>query len=117
MSEKKHFGVIGSRSFSNYELLASSLNNYVYKGDVIVSGGAKGADSLAERFAKENSIEFVVYPANWEKFGKSAGFKRNVDIVNSSDIIIAFWDGKSKGTMHSIELAKKMNKKTIIIKV
>lgn len=75
-----------------------------------MSGGAKGADSLAERFAKENNIETMIFPADWDKYGKNAGYIRNKDIISNSDIVIAFWDGKSKGTKISIDLAKQSSK-------
>ena len=106
--------VIGSRTFTNYEKVKKVLDQLEIS--LIVSGGAKGADSLAECYAVENSIETLIFEAEWDKYGRSAGYIRNVDIVNSSDIILAFWDGKSKGTLHSINFAKKKNKALRIIK-
>lgn len=103
-------GVIGSRTFNDYKLLSKVLDLYKNFDYIIVSGGANGADSLSEKYAKENNIKTNIYLPDWKKYGKSAGFIRNNDIVNNSDIIIAFWDGKSKGTKHSISLAKKQNK-------
>lgn len=105
-------GVIGSRSFNDYNLLCNILSNYSI--DEIISGGAKGADSLAIKYAKDNNIKFIEYYPDWSK-GNHAGFLRNQQIVDASDIIIAFWDGKSNGTRDSIKKAKQQNKLVIVI--
>ena len=74
----------------------------------IVAGGANGVDTLAEWWAKRNKIEFVAYPARWDKFGKKAGIIRNHEMIEFCDVLIAFWDGNSKGTLDSILYAKKL---------
>lgn len=109
--------VVGSRSFNDYELLKSKLDALNEKVNIthIVSGGAKGADSLAEKWAKDNKIETVVFYPDWEKYGKSAGFLRNELIIKEADIVIVFWDGSSKGTKLSIDLAIKYSKPHKII--
>jgi hypothetical protein len=108
--------VIGSRNFNDYELLKRSINESFEDVTTIVSGGARGADSLGERYAKENGISTEIYLPNWDRYGKSAGYRRNVDIINNSDSVIAFWDGQSKGTKHSIDISNKAGKKVTIIK-
>jgi hypothetical protein len=110
--------VIGSRTFGDFELLSKSLDEFNdhSKITLIVSGGARGADSLAERYAKERGIEVKVFLPDWERFGKSAGFRRNHDIIAECDACIAFWDGSSKGTLSSIELARKKGARVEIIK-
>lgn len=108
------FGVVGSRNFNNYELLNKTLSEYD-NINYIISGGAYGADKLAERYAINNNIKTIIFLPEWSKYGKSAGFIRNKLIVNESDIIIAFWDGKSKGTKLTIDLIKKYNKPYRII--
>jgi hypothetical protein len=115
MEDMIKIGVVGSRSFNDYELLKRTLDEYLGKVWVIVSGGAKGADSLGEKWARENNIKTCIYKADWAEHGKAAGMIRNVDIVKDSDLIIAFWDGLSRGTEHSINLAKKMDKEVKII--
>lgn len=115
MEDMIKIGVIGSRSFNDYELLKRTLDEYLGKVWVIVSGGAAGADSLGEKWAIENNVKTCIYKPDWEKHGKSAGFIRNKDIVDDSDIVIAFWDSLSRGTEHSINLAKKMNKEVRIV--
>ena len=104
--------IIGSRTFTDYDRLVTICDSLEITG--IVSGGARGADSLAEKYAKERNIPLTVIPADWEKYGRSAGFIRNTYIVEKADEVLAFWDGKSPGTKHSIELAKKLGKKTNI---
>jgi len=76
----------------------------------IISGGALGVDSWAEHIAKEFGFQTRTYPADWDKHGKAAGYLRNEEMVKAADIVIAFWDGKSKGTKHSIDLTLKHRK-------
>jgi hypothetical protein len=104
--------IVGSRTFSNYAELVRCINlNYdISQITDIISGGAKGADSLAEIFAKENNINLIVFKADWDKYGKRAGFIRNCDIIDACDSCIAFWDGHSAGTKHDIELCRKKGK-------
>jgi hypothetical protein len=104
--------VVGSRSFNDYKTLKVVLDELKESINIhcIVSGGANGADTLAERYAKENNIPIEVYKPDWNKHGKAAGFIRNSDIWNNSDLGVAFWDGKSKGTKHSFGIAKKQKK-------
>ena len=107
--------VIGSRSFTNYELLKKTLDELTGI-EKIISGGAAGADSLAEQWARENNIETVIYKPDWAKYGRGAGVVRNRLIIEDCDWCIAFWDGESKGTKSSIEHSKKLNKKLTIVR-
>ncbi len=101
--------VAGGRDFNNYNGLAASLD-YLLKNIndeiQIVSGMARGADRLGERYAQENGYKIIYFPADWDTDGKSAGFKRNVKMAEFADALVAFWDGKSAGTRHMIETAK-----------
>ena len=110
--------IIGSREFNDYSLLEETmteLSTTNFPPTHIVSGGAKGADTLGEKWANENNIETIIFLPDWSKYGKQAGFIRNVDIIKNSDFIVAFWDGESKGTLHSINLTEKQNKPIKII--
>jgi hypothetical protein len=109
--------IIGSRNFTDWNLLESKIDELKLKPTEIVSGGAKGADSLGEKYAKMKNIPIKIYKPDWEKYGKAAGVIRNEDIINYSDRVIAFWDGKSKGTKNSIDHARKLSKKVYIISV
>jgi hypothetical protein len=104
--------VIGSRSFNDYDLLERTLDQYQITS--IVSGGASGADSLAEHYAKKRNITIRVIKPDWS-LGRHAGMLRNTEIVESSDIVFAFWDGQSKGTLDSIKKAARLNKQCVLI--
>ena len=107
--------IIGSRDFNDLTKLNNELEPYLSRIEMVVSGGAKGADKMGEEWAKRNNIKTLIFLAEWNKFGKSAGFIRNEDIIKNCDEVIAFWDGMSKGTKHSISLAEKFNKPCKIV--
>lgn len=102
--------VCGSRTITDYDLIKTNLDRLVNKSDTIVSGGANGVDKLAEKYAKDNNIECVVFKAQWDKYGKSAGYKRNAEMIDYADSVICLWNGMSKGSNHSIDYANKNNK-------
>ena len=107
--------IVGSRTFTDYELLHKIiLANYKIKDiNEIISGGAIGTDTLAERFAKQYSIKLTVFKPDWKKIGRGAGLMRNKDIINEATHVIAFWDRESHGTKNSIDIAIKLNKPII----
>ncbi len=107
--------VVGSRSFSDYRRLAECMDR-LQDVELVVSGGARGADQLAEKWAKNRGIKTRIFSPEWEKYGKSAGVIRNKDIVNNADMVVAFWDGVSKGTAYTIQFAEKkgMNVQTVL---
>ncbi len=110
--------VVGSRNLADYLLVEKTLDAYyfIHGNDLeIVSGGAKGADSLAARYAQENDLKLHVFLPEWNKYGKSAGFRRNTLIWDISDAGVAFWDGVSKGTSHSFDIAKSQGKELEIV--
>lgn len=109
-------GIVGSRTFLDYELVKKALSEYLdkYEDLVIVSGGAKGADSLAEQFADDHNLQKIIFNPDWKKYGKIAGILRNRMIIKESDMIIAFWDGKSRGTKSTISMAKQNDKEVVI---
>lgn len=100
--------IAGGRNFNNYELLKKKCDYYLSNLDtddiVIISGHARGADTLGEKYANEKGYELDLHPADWDKYGKSAGYKRNKEMVDIASAAIFFWDGKSKGTKHAIDL-------------
>lgn len=119
MQEKFYLLVVGSRGYDNYSEMCEKLD-FLLKNQIaqnrkiiIVSGGARGADELAERYADERGYEKHIMPADWEKYGRCAGYHRNNDmhlfISTPSDKkrgCICFWDMQSRGTRHSFKLAK-----------
>lgn len=110
--------IAGSRNFNNYQKLKQECDKFLqdYKNIEIVSGAHyKGADKLGEQYASEKKIKIIKFPADWIKYGKPAGPKRNKQMAIYADALIAFWDGKSKGTKNIIQLAKQRHLKTRII--
>lgn len=103
--------IAGGRNFNDYGFLRDKcdevLADRIPSGNVvIVSGHAKGADLLGERYASEHSLRCELFPANWEKYGRSAGPIRNREMANHADALIAFHDGSSKGTGNMISISE-----------
>ena len=111
--------IAGSRDFNDYELLKKSAIEIITKKTMlpdltrIVSGGARGADTLGERFANEMGLEISRFIPDWDGLGKRAGYVRNAEMAkfavedDNDGMLIAFWDGQSRGTKHMIDLAKR----------
>jgi predicted Rossmann fold nucleotide-binding protein DprA/Smf involved in DNA uptake len=99
--------IAGGRDFSDYELLCDETSKFIgtEKNVTIISGLAKGADTLGCQYAQENNYPVEGFAAEWYKFGKSAGIRRNKLMAKNASHLIAFWDGKSRGTMHMIDFA------------
>ena len=101
--------VVGSRHFNNYQQMEEVLD--WYEIEVIISGGARGADALAKKYAANKNIPYKEFPAEWDKYGKAAGPIRNKKIVEASDEIVAFCEiSKSKGTASTVKIANEMGK-------
>ena len=112
--------IAGGRDFLDYNLLREKVDKILIDKRathkiVIISGCARGADTLALRYASENILDTEEYPADWNAYGKKAGYMRNVEMAENADALIAFWDGKSKGTKHMIDIAteRKLNIRVI----
>lgn len=116
--------VAGTREFDNYLLLQMKLTDYLLsipnEEIEIISGTARGADKLGEQYASDYNLKCIKFPADWNTYGKSAGYRRNAEMAKYASqehgVLFAFWDGKSKGTKHMIDLAYKYNLETYIIK-
>lgn len=102
--------IAGSRTFNDYEYLKQSLKELNLDITEIVCGEAKGADTLGRRYGEENNIPIKSFPAQWDLYGKSAGYIRNSQMGDYADYLVAFWDGKSKGTFNMIEYMRKKGK-------
>ena len=90
--------VAGGRDFVDDEMLTKELENMISMDDGVISGGARGADTLAYDWAGESGRKRKMIPADWDKHGKAAGAIRNQQMAQIGDALIAFWDGKSRGT-------------------
>ena len=101
--------IAGSRDFDDYEMLRKYCDFLLQsQTDIeVVSGTAKGADQLGEKYATERGYKIKRFPADWDKHGKAAGYIRNEEMAKYADSLIAFWNGNSKGTEHMINLATK----------
>lgn len=122
--------IIGSRTFEDYELLEREVSKL--KPTNIISGGAHGADRLAERYAEQHGVRMRVYLAQWNdlsnpdaviktnrlgrKYDALAGIRRNTHIIQAADMVLAFWDGKSPGTRDGIKKAEAMGKKVVVVR-
>jgi len=93
---------------------AIEASGWVKEITVVVSGAARGADRMGENWAKRNGVAIDSRPANWDKHGKSAGYKRNQEMADNADALIAVWDGVSRGTKHMIDIAKDKKLRTFI---
>ncbi len=108
-------GIVGSRQFNDYvsfeKCVFKILSNWNinFKNITIISGGAQGADTLAEIFAKKYNISMTIYKPDWKKYGKGAGIMRNTDIINECTHVIAFPSRTGKGTQDSIRKAQTKN--------
>ena len=104
--------IAGGRDFNNYAELAKTMDyllSNITDDITIVCGKARGADTLGEQYVKEKGYAILYFPADWNKYGRSAGFIRNEQMAKNADALAAFWDGQSVGTRHMIETAKKNN--------
>ena len=104
--------IIGSRKLAAgeencYKLLCENVPSNCTE---IVSGGADGIDTLAQRYARENSILFKRFEPEYDKYGKNAPLVRNTEIVEYAHLVLAFWDGSSRGTAQVITLCGENNK-------
>ena len=107
--------IVGSRDYAKPQ----DVTNFVATlpaDTVVVSGGARGVDSWAERAARARGLAVEIYEANWTAYGRRAGFVRNYTIVKAADQVVAFWDGQSKGTAHSIQVARDLGKDVRIVR-
>lgn len=99
--------IIGSRN------LDVDIEKYIPENTtMIISGGAKGIDSLAETYANEHNIPTIIFEPDYSKYGRKAPIVRNQLIAKEADIVVAIWDGKSKGTAYTINYAQKIGKRT-----
>lgn len=113
MSNIKKLLICGSREFSDYDYFSSRLDEYLSSADLskieIVSGGARGTDTLAEMYAEHRNIKFTKFSTDWQQYGHAASYVRNGEMAKycrgPMNTTIAFWDGKSLGTKHMMREA------------
>lgn len=121
--KETRFIIAGGRDFNDLKKLEKEADNVIQglQGRIIIiSGAANGADKLGEKYAIIHNLEVVKFPANWNLYGKSAGPRRNAEMAKyaseENGILLAFWDGESRGTRNMIENAKRCNLKIKVVK-
>ena len=102
--------IVGSRDFPDLRRVRLYVRQNIGRISLLISGGARGVDWAAEEEADAMGIPAKIFSADWDGFGRSAGFRRNVDIVKAADKVVVFWDGLSAGARHDIDLALKYHK-------
>lgn len=105
--------IVGSRKGINRERVLEFVD-HLTEQYIVISGGASGVDTWAIERAKERGLRTRVYPADWKKHGRGAGFHRNKVMVNLADEVAAFWDGESRGTAHTIKTAIEMRRPIVV---
>ena len=106
--------IAGSRSIENYSILLDAIDESGFQVTTVISGRAKGVDRMGETYAYLRGLTIDVFPADWDKHGKAAGYIRNSEMAEHADALIAIWDGKSKGTKNMIEIAKRKGLKVFV---
>lgn len=109
--------IAGSRTWEDYESVEKEVDklNHLSHIELIISGTARGADTLGELYAQRHNIPLKRMPADWNKYGKKAGYIRNEQMAKLADTIIVFWDKKSKGSKNMIIIAQGLNKPTFVV--
>ena len=108
--------IAGSCTFTDYQLLCQQLASDKHRLTLVITGGARGADQLGYRWAWKHAIRHQLLRADWERFGKSAGVRRNYQMAQAGDMLLAFWDGRSAGTQHMISCMQQLGKPVVVIR-
>ena len=106
--------IAGSRGINDYRLVCQAIMESKFNITTVLSGTANGVDKLGELWADRHSTPIERYTPDWAKNGRSAGIKRNIEMAQDADALVAIWDGKSKGTQHMIRIAKQMGLKVYV---
>ena len=112
--------IAGGRDFNDFPKLCATMDQLLIERIkvnkiIIVSGGARGTDTLGERYARLRNFELARIKAHWDKYHKSAGFIRNKTMLDLTDGVVCFWDGKSTGTKHMIDITEHSHKQLRIV--
>lgn len=116
LQEERRLLVCGSRGITDKDWIFSQIESYwyehlaCYSDPIMIEGAARGVDLIAKAYAVENNWEVEEYPAEWDKYGRGAGYIRNDIMVKAADEVLILWDGESRGTKNDIDLCKKYNK-------
>lgn len=106
--------IAGSRALNKYDMVEYAVKRSQWNMTEVVCGMAQGVDLLGKRYGELHDIPVAEFPADWNQFGKSAGFRRNKQMGYYADALIAIWDGESRGTKHMIELINCLDKPSYV---
>lgn len=109
--------IAGCRNYQNYEVLEKAIKDSGYQITEIVSGNATGVDLMGERFAHDHGVPLKIFPADWDKYGRAAGPKRNKQMANYAEALIALWDYTSAGTGNMIKQAREKGLQVFIVRI
>jgi YspA, cpYpsA-related SLOG family len=109
--------IAGSRTFTDYQMLCQVLAQDKSRITQVITGGARGADQLGYRWAWKHAIKHQLFRADWERFGKSAGVRRNYQMAQIGDVLVCFWDGVSKGSAHMVQCMRQLGKPVVVVRV
>lgn len=98
--------IAGSRGITDYAVLLQAIKCCPFPITSVVSGCARGIDTLGEQYAQENSLKLYKFPADWSTYGRRAGYLRNAQMADNAEALLAIWDGESRGTKHMIDIAR-----------
>lgn len=105
--------IVGGRDFRSYGIMTEVLAGLNLNKDTVsavICGGAVGADTMGSFWADHSGIAVVYFKPNWDRFGKAAGFTRNIEMAKEADKVVAFWNGFSPGTAHMVDVSRRMGK-------
>ena len=108
--------IAGSRTLTDYQRLCQVLAPDRHRITQVLTGGARGADQLGYRWAWKHQVKHQLFRADWERFGKSAGVRRNHQMAQAGDMLVCFWDGVSKGSAHMISCMQQLGKPCVIVR-
>ncbi|MBQ3634610.1 MAG: DUF2493 domain-containing protein [Bacteroidales bacterium] len=108
--------IVGSRSITKEGVVAEAIEHFKLKPGIIVSGGARGVDRMAAKYARENRIPLIEFKPDYERYGRAAPILRNTTIIEHSDVVLAIHDGVSRGTLDSIRKARELGKRMCIFR-
>lgn len=109
--------IAGSRTITDQKVVDSACDNCGWRINTVVCGKARGVDTLGESYALRNGIPVTYYPAEWDRYGKSAGYKRNAQMAENAEALILIWDGKSKGSAMMLQIAERKGLRTHVVLV
>jgi hypothetical protein len=109
--------IAGSRTVTDYRLLCQVLAPDKERITQVITGGARGADQLGYRWAWKHAVKHQLFRAEWARFGKSAGVRRNYQMAQAGDILVALWDGQSAGTRHMMQCMQQLGKPVVVVRV